>query len=479
MESVDGLLSRVGLPVLLLSPQGVVFSSARPEWLFAVAPPLTQARIDSIRATRQFGSHFDNGLASELPFSLDASHVVLNGVPHAISRRAVDWKDPGGQWQLLMLDDVSGLMPWSQRLQVGLAALMLFSMLGWLLLDLLRSRAQVTRALERFKVLGTALESSPVAVVITDSEGFIEWVNPQYERNCGYTLEEVKGRKPSVVASGQTPPATYQAMWGTLLSGQSWRGTFINQRRDGSIYHDEVTLSPVFDERGKRIAIVGLQEDVSERMRAQAELQRREQDPGRFDGVEVLGVDEHLWHHVSTKPVADGGRGPKELTGMVDLTRDATGRVRARLLDLVPGRSSKAYADWIKERDEQFRAGVKIAALDPFAGYKKALDDELDDATAVLDAFHVVKLGTAAVDEVRRRVQQDTLGHRGRTGDPLYGIQTILRAGAENLTDKQRIVLAPSAESLDHSFEFGCPANQRINPALQCQGVEVDGVAFK
>ena len=89
-----------------------------------------------------------------------------------------------------------------------------------------------------------------------------------------------------------------------------------------------------------------------------------------------------MWHHVSTKPVADGGRGPKELTGMVDLTRDATGRVRARLLDLVPGRSSKAYADWIKERDEQFRAGVKIAALDPFAGYKKALDDELDDAIA-------------------------------------------------------------------------------------------------
>lgn len=304
MESVDGLLSRVGLPVLLLSPQGVVFSSARPEWLFAVAPPLTQARIDSIRATRQFGSHFDNGLASELPFSLDASHVVLNGVPHVISRRAVDWRDPGGQWQLLMLDDVSGLMPWSQRLQVGLAAFMLFCMLGWLLLDLLRSRAQVTRALERFKVLGTALESSPVAVVITDSEGFIEWVNPQYERNCGYTLEEVKGRKPSVVASGQTPPATYQAMWGTLLSGQSWRGTFINQRRDGSIYHDEATLSPVFDERGKRIAIVGLQEDVSERMRAQAELQRRErmlnellgQQTAIFDNAPpiVLICDRHL-----------------------------------------------------------------------------------------------------------------------------------------------------------------------------------------
>ena len=89
MESVDGLLSRVGLPVLLLSPQGVVFSSARPEWLFAVAPPLTQARIDSIRATRQFGSHFDNGLASELPFSLDASRGSETAYPMPF--RGVPW----------------------------------------------------------------------------------------------------------------------------------------------------------------------------------------------------------------------------------------------------------------------------------------------------------------------------------------------------------------------------------------------------
>ena len=115
----------------------------------------------------------------------------------------------------------------------------------------------------------------------------------------------------------------------------------------------------------------------------------------------------------------------------------STGRVRARLLDLVPGRSGKAYADWLHERGEGFRDGVKVAALDPFQGYKSAIDDKLEDAVAVLDAFHVVKLGTAAVDECRRRVQQETLGHRGRKGDPLYGIQKLLRAGAEKLTDKQ------------------------------------------
>jgi len=161
-------------------------------------------------------------------------------------------------------------------------------------------------------------------------------------------------------------------------------------------------------------------------------------DQSRFEGVAVLGVDEHIWHHVSTKPEDQGGRGPKELTGMVDLTRDEQGRTRARLLDLVPGRSGAAYRDWLAARNQAFRDGIEVATLDPFHGYKNAIDDQLEDAVAVLDAFHVVKLGTAAVDEVRRRVQQDTLGHRGRKGDPLYGIRTTLRAGIEKLTDKQK-----------------------------------------
>ncbi|MFZ2624714.1 MAG: ISL3 family transposase [Propionibacterium sp.] len=165
-------------------------------------------------------------------------------------------------------------------------------------------------------------------------------------------------------------------------------------------------------------------------------LQGLAADQTRFEGVLSLGVDEHLWHHVDPRK-----RGPKELTGMVALTRhrNKSGRwvVRARLLDLVPGRSKKAYADWLAERGPAFREGIGVAALDPFGGYKSAIDDQFADAVAVLDAFHVVKLGTAVVDEVRRRVQQDTTGHRGRKGDPLFGIQTMLRAGAENLTDRQ------------------------------------------
>jgi transposase len=175
-------------------------------------------------------------------------------------------------------------------------------------------------------------------------------------------------------------------------------------------------------------------------------LEQAAADESRFAGVAVLGVDEHVWHHVSTKPIDQGGRGPKELTGMVDLTPDQQGRVRARLLDLVPGRSGSVYTDWLKERGDAFRAAVKVATLDPFHGYKNAIDDQLDDAVAVLDAFHVVALATTAVDQCRRRVQQDIHGHRGRKGDPLYGIRNLLRAGAEHLTDRQ---LARIAQALD------------------------------
>ena len=143
---------------------------------------------------------------------------------------------------------------------------------------------------------------------------------------------------------------------------------------------------------------------------------------------------------------------------MVDLTRGP--HPTARLLDLVPGRSGKAYRDWLNDRGEEFRGGIQIATLDPFQGYKNAIDDQLEDATCVLDAFHIVKLGGAAVDDVRRRIQQETLGHRGRKGEPLYGIRHILRAGRERLTTRQQA-------RLETAFAAD-PAHVAVEVAYHC-----------
>ena len=105
----------------------------------------------------------------------------------------------------------------------------------------------------------------------------------------------------------------------------------------------------------------------------------------------------------------------------------------------------------------------------PFRGYANAIRDELPEAITVLDAFHVVKFGSAMVDEVRRRVQQDTLGRRGCKGDPLYGSRRTLQTGAEHLTDKQDAGTTGSSpsgpEPRSHS---GLPVLPEAPPHLLC-----------
>ena len=141
------------------------------------------------------------------------------------------------------------------------------------------------------------------------------------------------------------------------------------------------------------------------------------------------------------------------------------GRVRARLSYLVPGRSGETYRSWLRGRGEDFTSRVRIATLDPFHGHKNAIDDQLEDAVAVLDAFHVVKLATQVVDDVRRRVQQETTGHRGRKGDPLSRVRNVLRAGEENLTDRQRARLEAAftarAEHVEVEVAYRCAQQVR------------------
>jgi transposase len=147
-------------------------------------------------------------------------------------------------------------------------------------------------------------------------------------------------------------------------------------------------------------------------------------DPARLDHVSAVGVDE-------TAFTAATATSPTEfVTGIVDLTRRRGGV--ARLLDVVEGRSAAALSRWIAQRDPGWRAAVAAASLDPYRGYASALRTRLPGAVRVLDSFHVTRLGFAAVDEVRRRIQQELTGHRGRTHDPLYRIRRLLRRGHEH-----------------------------------------------
>jgi transposase len=152
-------------------------------------------------------------------------------------------------------------------------------------------------------------------------------------------------------------------------------------------------------------------------------------DPDRFTGVAVIGVDEHCWRHTS--------KGDKYVTVIIDLTpvRDRTGP--ARLLDMVEGRSSEVFATWLSDQDQAWRDAIEVVAMDGFTGFKTAAAQELPTAVPVLDPFHVIRLAGDALDETRRRVQQATTGHRGRKGDPLYAARRTLNTGSDLLTDRQ------------------------------------------
>jgi transposase len=154
--------------------------------------------------------------------------------------------------------------------------------------------------------------------------------------------------------------------------------------------------------------------------------------PARLDGVRVIGVDEHKWAHVF------GADGDGFVTVITDLTAVVAGQGRARLLDVVAGRSALALTCWLDAREPTFRDRVEVVAMDGFGGYKNAATTALPQAVTVMDPFHVVALAGHKLDLCRQRVQQDTLGHRGRSGDPLYRVRRTLRTRLELLTDKQR-----------------------------------------
>jgi len=123
---------------------------------------------------------------------------------------------------------------------------------------------------------------------------------------------------------------------------------------------------------------------------------------------------------------------------IIDLTPVREGTGPARLLDMVQGRTKKAFKQWLSDRPEAWREQVEVVAMDGFTGFKTATTEEIPDAVTVMDPFHVVRLGGDALDECRRRVQQTTTGHRGRAGDPLYAARRTLHTGIDLLTDTQQ-----------------------------------------
>ncbi|UCH52709.1 MAG: EAL domain-containing protein, partial [Pseudomonadota bacterium] len=126
---------------------------------------------------------------------------------------------------------------------------------------------------DTMRKLSSAVAQTADSVMITDRRGIIEYVNGAYERTTGFRHEEVVGRRPNLVKSGRHDPEFYEELWQTILGGQVFSEVFINRRKDGSLYYEEKTITPLKNERGVITHFISTGKDITERMQVQEQLQ--------------------------------------------------------------------------------------------------------------------------------------------------------------------------------------------------------------
>ena len=142
------------------------------------------------------------------------------------------------------------------------------------IITLLRDRRERLRVEIENRRLVTAIEQSSEVVVITDAAGTIQYVNPAFERNFGYSAKEVIGQNPRILKSGKHDKEFYQKMWKQLLKGETWRGMIVNKRRDGSLIQEHLTISPIKNSKKIVTNYVAVKRDISREMFLEKQLQQ-------------------------------------------------------------------------------------------------------------------------------------------------------------------------------------------------------------
>ncbi|MBE7503499.1 MAG: PAS domain S-box protein [Verrucomicrobiales bacterium] len=139
------------------------------------------------------------------------------------------------------------------------------------------------RTEDQLRKLARAVEQSPASIIITDRDGNIEFVNPKFTQITGYRLDEVLGRNPRLLKSGEAPPEVYRRLWAAITRGEEWHGEFHNRRKDGTLFWETASISPIYDSTGAITHFVAVKEDTTERKQLESQFLRAQR-------LEALGA---------------------------------------------------------------------------------------------------------------------------------------------------------------------------------------------
>ena len=140
---------------------------------------------------------------------------------------------------------------------------------------ILRDITERKQSEEELRKLSRAVEQSASTIVITNTLGQIEYVNPKFTETTGYTAEEVMGKNPRILKSGHTPPEAYGRLWKAITAGEEWHGELLNRKKNGELYWESATISPIFNELKEPTHFIAVKEDITERKQNEAETRRR------------------------------------------------------------------------------------------------------------------------------------------------------------------------------------------------------------
>jgi PAS domain S-box-containing protein len=152
---------------------------------------------------------------------------------------------------------------------------------------------------EEITKLSVGVEQSPVLVIITDTEGTISYVNQKFTEVTGYQPEEVIGKNPRILKSGQMSPEEYSELWKTITSGKEWRGEFLNKKKNGELYWESASISPIKNEKGETAFYIGVKEDITERKHMEAELLAAKEKAEESDKLKTAFLN-NLSHEIRT-----------------------------------------------------------------------------------------------------------------------------------------------------------------------------------
>ena len=239
--------------------------------------------------------------------------------------------------------------------------------------------------------LSLAVEQNPACIVITNTNGDIEYVNPKFTDMTGYTYKEAIGQNPRFLKSGQTPPEVYKNLWDTIKSGHKWQGEFSNKRKNGEIYFENASISPVINKAGVITHFVANKEDITIRKKAEKEMKEAVEMKAKFISTAshelrtpLTAIKEgiNLVHSEMTGPLNDD---QKEFLGIAKRNVDRLARLINDVLDfqkMTAGRMAfnmkpASINETVRLVEETMRPLAKEKGLN--------LIIELDDAVPVVN----------------------------------------------------------------------------------------------